>query len=129
MKKKYGIGFLVVLCIILIGVSVVYDVSYRSAKKREEARLKTEQTQAESSAKTQAAVEAKGKAVEDDGYYLAEKNGYVVVYLSDKKTVYEYTNILFRDLPEDLQAEIETGKPIENTELLYGFSRYRKSIF
>ena len=121
MKKKYGIGFLVVLCIILIGVSVVYDVSYRSAKKREEARLKTEQTQAESSAKTQAAVEAKGKAVEDDGYYLAEKNGYVVVYLSDKKTVYEYTNILFRDLPEDLQAEIETGKPIENTELLYGF--------
>ena len=121
MKKKYGIGFLVVLCIILVGISVVYDVSYRSAKKREEARLKTEQTQAESSAKTQAAVEAKGKAVEDDGYYLAEKNGYVVVYLSDKKTVYEYTNILFRDLPEDLQAEIETGKPIENTELLYGF--------
>lgn len=121
MKKKYGIGFLVVLCIILVGVSVVYDVSYRSAKKREEARLKIEQTQAEGSAKTQAAVEAKGKAVEDDGYYLAEKNGYVVVYLSDKKTVYEYTDILFRDLPEDLQAEIETGKPVENTELLYGF--------
>ena len=121
MKKKYGIGFLVVLCIILVGISVVYDVSYRSAKKREEARLKTEQTQAESSAKKQVAVEAKGKAVEDDGYYLAEKNGYVVVYLSDKKTVYEYTNILFRDLPEELQAEIETGKPVENTELLYGF--------
>ena len=59
--------------------------------------------------------------MEDDGYYLAEKNGYVVVYLSDKKTVYEYTDILFRDLPEDLQAEIETGKPVENTELLYGF--------
>ena len=121
MKKKYGIGFLVVLCIILVGISVVYDVSYRSAKKREEARLKTEQTQAESSAKKQVVVEAKGKAVEDDGYYLAEKNGYVVVYLSDKKTVYEYTDILFRDLPEELQAEIETGKPVENTELLYGF--------
>ena len=121
MKKKYGIGFLVVLCIILVGISVVYDVSYRSAKKREEARLKIEQTQAESSAKKQTVVEAKGKAVEDDGYYLAEKNGYVVVYLSDKKTVYEYTDILFRDLPEDLQAEIETGKPVENTELLYGF--------
>ena len=120
-KKKYGIGFLVVLCIILVGISVVYDVSYRSAKKREEARLKIEQTQAESSAKKQTVVEAKGKAVEDDGYYLAEKNGYVVVYLSDKKTVYEYTDILFRDLPEDLQAEIETGKPVENTELLYGF--------
>ena len=121
MKKKYGIGFLVVLCIILVGISVVYDVSYRSAKKREEARLKTEQTQAESSAKKQTVVEAKGKAVEDDGYYLAEKNGYVVVYLSDKKTVYEYTDILFRDLPEELQAEIETGKLVENTELLYGF--------
>ena len=121
MKKKYGIGFLVVLCIILVGISVVYDVSYRSAKKREEARLKTEQTQAESSAKKQVVVEAKGKAVEDDGYYLAEKNGYVVVYLSDKKTVYEYTDILFRDLPEELQAEIETGKLVENTELLYGF--------
>ena len=59
MKKKYGIGFLVVLCIILVGISVVYDVSYRSAKKREEARLKIEQTQAESSAKKQTVVEAK----------------------------------------------------------------------
>ena len=121
MKKKYGIGFLVVLCIILIGVSVVYDVSYRSAKKREEARLKTEQTQAESSAKTQAAVEAKGKAVEDDGYYLAEKNGYVVVYLKDKKTAYEYTDILFSELPETIQKEIKNGKYIENTQALYGF--------
>ena len=121
MRQKYGIGFLIVLCIILVGVSAAYDFSYRSAKKREEVRLEAEQAQVESSAKKQTSVETKGTAVEEDGYYLAEKNGYVVVYLSDKKTVYEYTDILCSDLPEELQAEVRAGKPVESTEILYGF--------
>lgn len=121
MRQKYGIGFLIVLCIMLVGVSVVYDFSYRSAKKREEIRVESEAAKAESASKEQAVVEAKGQAHEEDGYYLAEKNGYVVVYLSDKKTIYEYTDILCQDLPEHVQIEIKNGKPIENTKVLYGF--------
>ena len=54
-------------------------------------------------------------------YYLKELNGYVVVYLSDKKTVYEYTDISLEDLPENLQKEIQNGKYIETSESLYGF--------
>lgn len=120
MKKKYGIGFLIFLCIILVGVSAVYDLSYRKTKEREQARLEAEQAKKDSLVKEQI-VEAKGEAREEDGYYLAEKNGYVVVYLSDNKTVYEYTDILCKDLPEDVRKEIESGKKIESTEILYGF--------
>ena len=66
-------------------------------------------------------VAADGQALKDDCYYLKELNGYVVVYLSDKKTVYEYTDISLEDLPENLQKEIQNGKYIETSESLYGF--------
>ena len=120
MKNKYGIGFLIFLCIILVGVSAVYDLSYHRIKEREQARLEAEEVEKERLVKEQI-VEAKGEAREEDGYYLAEKNGYVVVYLSDNKTVYEYTDILCKDLPKDVRKEIESGKKIESTEVLYGF--------
>ena len=47
----------------------------------------------------------------------------MVVYLSDKKTVYEYTDISLEGLPENLQKEIQNGKYIETSESLYDFSR------
>ena len=54
-------------------------------------------------------------------YYLLEKNGYVVVYLSDKETIYEYTSIDVETLPETVQNEVKNGKYIEDMEELYGF--------
>jgi len=54
-------------------------------------------------------------------YFLYDKNGYVVVYLSDRKTPYEYTDILVSELPANLRTEIRNGKYIENLEELYGF--------
>ena len=54
-------------------------------------------------------------------YYLTVRNGYVVVYLSDKQTFVEYTDILLTDLPTDLQEELKTGKTITGEEKLYGF--------
>ena len=82
--------------------------------------------QAEINAKEQkemnnTSVAADGQALKDDCYYLKELNGYVVVYLSDKKTVYEYTDISLEGLPENLQKEIQNGKYIETSESLYGF--------
>ena len=56
-----------------------------------------------------------------EAYYLFEVNGYIVVYLSDKKTPYEYTDILYDELPDLLKTEIRNGKYIENIEELYGF--------
>ena len=53
-------------------------------------------------------------------YYLLEKNGYVVVYLSDRETIYEYTSIDVETLPETVQNEVKNGKYIEDMEELYG---------
>ena len=66
-------------------------------------------------------LQADGEAVKNEGYYLMERNGYVIVYLYDKKSVFEYTDIRMEDLPEELMQEIRTGKYIETTEALYGF--------
>ena len=66
-------------------------------------------------------VAADGQALKEDCYYLKSLNGYVVVYLNDKKTVYEYTDIPLDGLPETLQQEIHNGKYVETSAALYGF--------
>ena len=58
---------------------------------------------------------------EDYCYYLLEVNGYVAVYLDDKKTIYEYTSIDVETLPVLLQNEVKNGKYIKDIEELYGF--------
>lgn len=54
-------------------------------------------------------------------YYLAEENGYITVLLSDKTTVYTYTDIEVASLPEEIQNEIKTLKPIKDLNHLYSF--------
>ena len=66
-------------------------------------------------------VTTEGDAVKEDAYYLMEVNGYVVVFLSDKKTAYDYTSIEVSSLPATVQNEVKNGKYIESTELLYSF--------
>lgn len=72
-------------------------------------------------AQAEETVTADGHALKEDCYYLKNVNGYVVVFLSDKKTAYEYTDILCEELPEAVREEIANGKYIENQEELYGF--------
>lgn len=57
----------------------------------------------------------------DVQYYLVEEFGYVNIYLQDKKTVYEFTDIKIGDLPHELQDEICTGKGVANEQELYDF--------
>ena len=71
--------------------------------------------------KEEQAITTKGKAEKNEGYYLKELNGYVTVYLSDKKTIYELTEIPLTDLPEEIQQEVCSGKYIESIKELYGF--------
>lgn len=54
-------------------------------------------------------------------YYLIAENDYVTVYYIDKSTVYEYTNIVVGELPDDLKTEIRNGKYISTLDELYSF--------
>ena len=45
----------------------------------------------------------------------------MVVYLSDRETIYEMTEIPLNSLPEQVQTEVEAGKFIETVNELYGF--------
>ena len=100
-------------------------MSYQRAKEQLEVKV-AENTQTKDVPVTPpepapATVAADGQALKEDCYYLMEVNGYVVVYLSDKKTPYEYTDIRYDELPAELQDEIRNGKYMEDAKSLYGF--------
>ena len=113
MKKYYSIGFFLVVLLLIAGMSFGYQLSYRRLLDRQE-------TQREEQ-KEEQAITTKGKAEKNEGYYLKELNGYVTVYLSDKKTIYELTEIPLTDLPEEIQQEVCSGKYIESIKELYAF--------
>lgn len=58
---------------------------------------------------------------EYDHYYLAEEQGYVVVYYRNMGTLFCETGIALNDLPQHLQREIRRIKTIETEEELYDF--------
>lgn len=61
------------------------------------------------------------KVVEPYQYVLLAEDGFVVVYHTDRKTLYAATDILLKELPEELQQEIQNGKMIDSEEQLYNF--------
>lgn len=125
MRLKYGIGFFAVMIVSLMLITGAYQLSYQQAKDRAEMKV-AEETKPEPkepviTAQEPTAVAADGQALKEDCYYLMEVNGYVVVYLSDKKTPYEYTDIKCDGLPSEMQEEIRNGKYMEDAKELYGF--------
>ena len=123
MKKRLSIGFFTAALAAFIALAAAYHFTYERAveRAREEVALSVrdeEETETEQSGQ---AVTTEGDALKEDAYYLMEVNGYVVVFLSDKRTAYEYTSIEVSSLPATLQNEIKNGKYIESTELLYSF--------
>jgi hypothetical protein len=52
-------------------------------------------------------------------YFMIINNGYVTVYYSDKKTVYEYTNIESKYLPEDEIEKLHSGIYVKDQKELY----------
>ena len=54
-------------------------------------------------------------------YYLLYKNGQIVVYYSDKKTIYDYLKIDITQLPLDVQCQIIKGLPLKDEIELYNF--------
>ena len=115
--KKYSIGFVIAGLSVLLLVSGAYQLSYHAVEERaEEEKVQDIEVQ-----DSEESVATEGEAMKNFCYYLLEKNGYVVVYLSDKETIYEYTSIDVETLPVTVQNEVKNGKYIEDIEELYGF--------
>ncbi len=56
-----------------------------------------------------------------ESFYIVAINDLLVVYLEDRETVYQYTNIHLSQLPERLQQEIIQVMHISDEESLYDF--------
>lgn len=54
-------------------------------------------------------------------FFMIYKNGRIVVYHSDQKTVYDYPDIYLYDLPLDIQCQIIMGLEIKDEVELYNF--------
>lgn len=54
-------------------------------------------------------------------YYVFVENSYLTIYLEDKTTLYDYTNIKITTLPEYIQKEVVNGLKIESQKALYEF--------
>ena len=54
-------------------------------------------------------------------YYIASENGKIVIYHSDKKTIYYETSISTGQLPEEIEEKVKNGFFIETDMELYEF--------
>lgn len=102
MKKRYSIGFLVGIILLIVLFAFAYDRSYNHALEKNKT-IEKVQTEVEKC------------------YYIKESDGYVTVYESDQKTVYEYTTILVNELPEDIQEKLKDGIKVTSLGQVYGF--------
>ena len=118
MKTKHVVGILAVFLIVFGLLAAGYQISYRHVMDRQASRAE-EKSSTESIAAEGQAVKEEEEAQE--GYYLCELHGYVAVYLADRSTIYELTDISLTDLPREVQQEIAQGKYISGDKELYGF--------
>lgn len=120
MKKKLSVGFFTAALAAFILLAGAYRFTYEKALERAGDASLAARTE-EDAAEAVPSVETEGSARKEDTYCLLEENGYVVVYLGDRETVYDYTSIEVASLPPALQHEIKNGKYVGSTQLLYSF--------
>lgn len=106
MNKKYGIGFLLGFIVLVALFVLAYRISYNRAldKHNQQNKQMTEQV-----TETELC------------YYIKESDGYVTVYESDNKTVYDYTTILVEDLPKEIRQKVKKGIKMTSLGQVYGF--------
>ena len=99
MNSKYRIGFLCAGAAFFLFITLAYKMTYDYTmdKYMEKVSERNEDVQkADGIGKTES-IAAEGEAVKGGakkGFYLKELHGFVVVYLEDKKTIYEFTEYL-----------------------------------
>ena len=118
MKRKYIVGFFAAILIFGVLLTAGYQISYERVAERSAAPGNEVTDTRSITAEGEAAAE---DAEEDEGYYLCAMQGFVVVYLNDRKTIYEMTEIPLSDLQEEVQQEVAAGKYIATRDELYGF--------
>ncbi len=115
MRTKYRIGFFALLFLLICLLGIGYQVSYQYVMDRHQTNAEQRKQEETESILT------KGDAEKNDGYYIAELQGYIVVYLSDQSTIYEFTDIPIQELPDDLKAEVKKQKYVKTAKELYAF--------
>lgn len=98
---------------------------------RDTAKLQEEQQQTRSGQPETEAVEPEEMSASDMAesmtvvsaakYYLGSEDGKLVVYLSDKKTVYCDTSIKVENLPKEVRDALKDGISFETDAQLYEF--------
>lgn len=68
-----------------------------------------------------AGVRPEPAAADTTTYALRTKDGYLQVYILETGDFYMETSIVYRLLPEQVQAQIDAGKYFETEEELFGF--------
>lgn len=121
MKTRYIVGFFVLFLSVTGIIAMSYQYTYDRTMEEQFAKDEISGEMAETES-----IAAKGNAVnessgDNDGFYLQELHGFVVVYLKDQKTIYEFTEIPVTDLPYEVQQEVSEGKYIATEQELYAF--------
>lgn len=119
MKSRYIIGFFAAFLVLGMLLAAGYRLTYEHVMDRQEAQARDEVSGTESIAAEGGKV--KNPDAEEEGFYLCELQGFVAVYLSDKTTIYEFTEIPVTDLPAEVQQEVAEGKYIATIKELYAF--------
>lgn len=113
MKRRYVIGLFVIMLLAAL-LDIGFYTSYHLS------RLESV-PESVSEPEAEPILPADGTAEKNTGYYLAAQSGYVIVYLGDRQTIFQYTSILLDDLPDEIQSEIEEMKYMRSTKELYSF--------
>lgn len=103
MRRKYSITFLIITIVMVCLLIFVYRFSYHRAILKMEEEILEEFVDLE------------------ECYYIKATDGYVTVYMADQETVYEYTTIPVKELPEDIQKQLKNGKKVQTMGQVYGF--------
>ncbi len=103
MSKRTIIGLIILLTAVVSLMSVILYIGYQKSLSAPEGR----QTEKEN--------------LIEEGYYIKATDGYVTVYYTDKKTVYEETSIQTSELSEEIQQKLKTGIKVETIGQVYGF--------
>lgn len=114
MKTKYRIGFFMAVFLFVSLLGIGYQISYHYVSDKQQAESKELEEETES-------ITTKAIVEKNEGFYLYELHGYVAVYLYDRETIYELTDISMDSLPSDVKNEVEKGKYIQTAKELYGF--------
>ncbi len=112
MKTRYSISYFIILIALILTFVYAFAINNR---------IQVEEYAALDNTIIEESVNSNSDDVISQGYYLKELDGYIIVYLYDNETIFEYTDILISTLPEYLQLEVTEGKYIETSEELYAF--------